>query len=265
MTESREFNASNVDEAVAKAARETGLSEDAVSYEVLDSGSEGFLGIGARDARILVRLPDEDVVESPSPSEVEPDEAIEDEDPEPELTVDSNTEEFTVPSSYSTESEEDASTGLKEPVSEEFLGELKSLTDSILSAADISTRADVYDAGDYIAVDLISDHTALLIGQKGETIDALQHIINAAAYKDRVFNKRIVLDSEGYRQRRIEAIQGMANRMARKARREMQDVRLPPMNSAERKIVHTFLQEDARVETFSEGSGDERRVTISPN
>lgn len=128
----------------------------------------------------------------------------------------------------------------------------------------LQSRVDVYDTGDYIASDVTSDHTALLIGQKGETLDSLQHLINCASHQQKSFSRRIVLDSEGYRQRRIEAIQGMAHRSARRAVREGQDSKLPPMPSTERRIVHLYLEADESVTTYSEGDGDKRRVVVSP-
>ncbi|MDP8950429.1 MAG: protein jag, partial [Actinomycetota bacterium] len=76
--------------------------------------------------------------------------------------------------------------------------------------------------------------------------------------------KRIILDAEGYRQRRIEAIQGIAHRTARRAIRERRTVELPPMSPSERRIVHLFLRDNLKVTTFSEGSGENRRVKISP-
>jgi spoIIIJ-associated protein len=86
-----------------------------------------------------------------------------------------------------------------------------------------------------------------------------------SVYKERPYVKRIVIDSEGYRQRRVEAVQGIAHRMARKAVREQRTVELPPMNTSERRIVHLFLKENEKVTTASQGSGDDRRVMVSPN
>src|SRR3712207_3403816 len=89
MTRTREFNAATVDEAVEKASATLGLPADDFSYEVVDTGSDGFLGIGARDARILVEVPGnvEDVAEGPGPAEPEP--------AEPEPAEPEPAEEFT--------------------------------------------------------------------------------------------------------------------------------------------------------------------------
>jgi spoIIIJ-associated protein len=243
MTQTREFNAATVDEAVERASATLGLSAKDLSYEVVDPGSDGFLGIGARDARILVEVPEtvragaeeepaetEDVPASLELSEV--------------LGEPSDAENVAVP--------------------EELFDEIKALATSIVGAMGFESRIDVYDADSFIAVDVAPDNTALFIGQKGETIDALQYLVNAAVYRKRPFVKRIILDAEGYRQRRVEAIQGIAHRTARRAIRERQTVELPPMNPSERRIVHLFLRDNPRVTTFSEGSGENRRVKISP-
>jgi spoIIIJ-associated protein len=242
MTETREFNAATIDEAVEKASATLGLPVKDLSYEVVDPGSEGFLGIGARDARIVVEVP------GMAPA-----------DPEAEV------EQADAPGSL------ELSAVLGDPIEaenvdvpEELLEEVRNLVTSVIDAMGFESRIDVYDADSFIAVDVAPDNTALFIGQKGETIDALQYLINSAVYRKRPFVKRIILDAEGYRQRRVEAIQGIAHRTARRAIRERRTVELPPMNPSERRIVHLFLQDNPQVTTASEGSGANRRVRISP-
>jgi spoIIIJ-associated protein len=241
MNHTREFNAATVEEAIEKASKELGISRDLLSYEVLDSGSTGFIGIGARDARILVHT--SEPVPAPEQTTTEED-ALQEQPSSPVETPDGDSSEEAAP--------------------QELLEEIKAFTTHTLDAMEFDARVDVYDAGEFIAVDIASDETGLLIGQKGETIDALQYLINASIYRKRPFTKKIVLDSEGYRQRRIEAIQGMAHRTARRAVREGRTLELPPMNAAERRIVHLFLKGNESVTTASEGSGESRRVTISP-
>ena len=251
MTRTLEFNAPTVDEAVEKASATLGPPAGDFSYEVVDTGSDGFLGIGARDARILVELPGtvaQDTEEAPEPAE-----------------------EYAEPAATDSPASRDLSEVLEEsseaenvPVPEELLGEVRDLVTSIVEAMGFESRIDVYDAGSFIAVDVAPDNTALFIGQKGETIDGLQYLVNAAVYRNRDFVKRIILDAEGYRQRRVEAIQGIAHRTARRAIRERRTVELPPMNPSERRIVQLFLRDNPQVTTFSEGMGENRRVKISP-
>jgi spoIIIJ-associated protein len=249
MTQAREFNAATVDEAVEKASATLGLPASDFTYEVVDTGSDGFLGIGARDARILVQVPataGQDIEEEPA------EEHAEAADTDSPAAVDLS------------EVLEESSATENVAVPEELLGEVKDLVTSIVEAMGFESRIDVYDAGSFIAVDVAPDNTALFIGQKGETIDGLQYLVNAAVYRNRDFVKRIILDAEGYRQRRVEAIQGIAHRTARRAIRERRTVELPPMNPSERRIIHLFLRDNPRVTTFSEGTGENRRVKISP-
>lgn len=257
MTPSREFYAATVEEAVQKASSELGTPPEELPYEVVDEGAAGFLGIGARDARIVVEttLSAGDVEASPEPEEHEPyqDDGEDPVSAEPEAEPDV-ARQFV---------EDPSDTELVE-APPELLEEVERLVSGAVQAMGLQARVDVYDAGAFIAADVASDHTALFIGQKGETIDALQYLINSAIYRDRPFVKRVILDAEGYRQRRVEALQGMAHRSARRALRERRTIDLPPMNPAERRVVHIFLKDNPRVTTASEGNGDNRRVRISP-
>ena len=261
MTHSNEFNAGTVEEALQRASASLGLPADDLSYEVLDQGSEGFLGIGARDARIAVSVPDaqDATVEPDRESSYSQEPAIVEDDATGQVEA---TDTPGAPNLAEIFGESDETEDVAAP--EELLGEIRELVTSVVSAMGFAARIDVYDANGFVAVDVASDSTALFIGQKGETIDALQYLVNAAVYRRRPFVKRIVLDAEGYRQRRVEAIQGIAHRTARRAVREHRPLELPPMSPAERRIVHLYLQDNPKVTTASEGTGDNRRVKISP-
>lgn len=253
MTENHEFNAATVDEAIAKASTRLGVPEQELSYEVIDEGSSGFLGIGARDARISVSstsLADLSTEPSETP--------IVEESPEQEL------EKKTT--AIADDSALDVGQGpASVPLApEDLLSEVEDFATRTVKGMGLEARVEVYDAGEFIAVDVSPGDTGLFIGQKGETIDAFQHLLNISVYNDRDFVKKIIIDSEGYRQRRIEAVQGMAHRMARRATREGRTVELPPMSSSERRVVHTYLKENPEVSTDSEGSGENRRVNIIP-
>jgi spoIIIJ-associated protein len=261
MTDNREFYASTVEEAVEKAAIELGLPSEDVSYRVLDEGNTGFLGIGARDARIIVESSPENAPVSETESlEADPAESDAVDVSEPELSENAAAADTSTLSEVYGESSE--SDQVQAPG--ELLEEVRVLVSSVLDAMGFEARVEVYDAGGFIAADVAPDNTALFIGQKGETIDALQYLVNVSAFRDRPFFKRVVLDAEGYRQRRVEALQGMAHRTARRAVRERRTVEMPPMNSSERRVVHMFLSENPGVSTLSEGSGDNRRVKVSP-
>lgn len=257
MTPTREFYAATVEEAVQKASADLGTPVEDLSYDVVDEGAAGFLGIGARDARIVVEAPPgargPDL--QPEPEEYEQPE----DEPENLVPSEPDTEPRAAPEIVEEPSEADL---VEAPP--ELIEEVEKLVSDVVGAMGLEARVDVYDAGAFIAADVASDHTALFIGQKGETIDALQYLVNSAIYRERPFVKRVILDAEGYRQRRVEALQGMAHRSARRALRERRTIDLPPMNPSERRVVHIFLRDNPRVTTNSEGSGDNRRVRISP-
>ena len=253
MSDGQEFYAATVDEAVDKASAVLGVPRDRLDFEVQDEGSTGFLGIGARDARILVEcselnagvpsLGEENLTLEYSgerqahPVEEEPQEAV-------QMVEDSDL--------------------VAEDAPEDLVLAVDEFVTSLVEAMGLDATVDAYDAGDVISVDVATKETGLFIGQKGETIDAIQYLLNVAIYKNRPFAKRIVVDSEGYRQRRIEAIQGMAHRTARRVLREKRPVSLPPMPAAERRVVHLFLKENPKVTTASEGKEEARRVVVSP-
>ena len=257
MTENREFNASSIEKAVEKASEKLGIPEESLSYEVLDSGNSGFLGMGSRDARIMVSS---DTPANESTTALE--EQLAEREVVPEANGEGSTEDPATPN--------EAMSGNDRPdewpeVSQGLLSEVEQFAVHATEAMGLDAVLDVYDTAELIAVDVKSSEAGLFIGQKGETIDAFQYLLNVAIYRDRPYVKRIVVDSEGYRQRRVEAVQGIAHRMARKAVREDRLVELPPMNTSERRVVHMFLRDNAQVSTASQGSGDNRRVTVSPS
>ena len=250
-----EFYAATVEEAVERAASALNVARDQLVYQILDSGGSGFLGIGARDARIEVQSTAErsgNVDEAASAgiphSSISSSNEGEVESPEPVGST-------AVP----VEGDEEA-----EEVPEELLEDIKSFVDTVARDMGLDARVDAYDAGEVIAVDVALEETGLFIGQKGETIDAIQYLTNVSAYKDRDFVKKIVLDSQGYRQRRVEALEGMAHRAARRAARDGRAIELAPMSSSERRVIHLYLKENAGVSTRSEGNGEHRKVIVSP-
>jgi spoIIIJ-associated protein len=261
MNDSREFYAATVDEAVEKASAALGVPSDRLDFEVVDQGSTGFLSIGARDARILVKYPDTQT-DLPLPGgeeEVHPLEHAGESGVEP--PVEDEPQEVT--QAPAAQIVEDDDIGAEE-APEDLILAVDEFATALVDAMGLDATIDAHDAGDAIAVDVATKETGLFIGQKGETIDAIQYLLNVAVYNNRPFAKRIVVDSEGYRQRRIEAIQGMAHRTARRAVRERRSISLPPMPAAERRVVHLFLKENPKVTTSSEGKEDHRKVVVSP-
>ncbi|WP_096438028.1 RNA-binding cell elongation regulator Jag/EloR [Alteribacter populi] len=117
---------------------------------------------------------------------------------------------------------------------------------------------------DGVYFNVSGEEIGVLIGKRGQTLDSLQYLVNLVANKNSQEYLRIVLDAEGYRQRRREALEKLAMRLGTKAIRTRQEVRLEPMNAHERKIIHTTLQSVKGVSTYSDGDEPNRRIVVAP-
>lgn len=244
MTDPAEFHAETVEEALDRAAASLGISPTDINFEVLDAGSAGFLGIGAREARILVR---------PSP-------ALAPTPQTPDHIPDTTGNELpTTPAPVAPTPQEVPVT-----VSEETLAAVREFIAGTLDKMGLTCTLEVYDNEEYIAADITCTEAGLLIGHKAETIDAIEYLANVAVYRKRPYEKKVIVDSAGYRERRKEAIQGMAHRAARRAVLQKTPFKMPPMRPAERRIVHLFLKDNPEVITSSEGIDENRRVVITP-
>lgn len=134
----------------------------------------------------------------------------------------------------------------------------------IFQAMDIPVEVEVQERDQLLLVNMEGPDLGVLIGRRGETLDSLQYLINLAINKNQEQRRKVVLDVEGYRQRREETLQKLATRLADKARLRGRSVVLEPMNSQERRIIHTALQGRDDIYTFSEGEEPFRKIIISP-
>ena len=102
----------------------------------------------------------------------------------------------------------------------------------------------------------------IIIGKRGETLDSLQYIVNLVTNRNADTYIRVILDCNQYRSKRERSLQKLARRLADKAVQTGRDIKLEPMNPYERRIIHTYLQNDKNVNTFSQGNEPNRRVII---
>ena len=122
--------------------------------------------------------------------------------------------------------------------------------------------AEVTETDEAVSIELTGDPTGMLIGRRGETLDALQYLTGLVVNKGRDDYKRVSIDTENYRKKREETLVKLAKRIAGKVARTGKRVVLEPMNPYERRILHATLQNDPKVETVSEGEEPYRRVII---
>ncbi|MGA2957066.1 MAG: RNA-binding cell elongation regulator Jag/EloR [Thermodesulfobacteriota bacterium] len=139
----------------------------------------------------------------------------------------------------------------------------KTLSD-LLRLLEIEASIELKEDSERILLNIKGDGSGLLIGRKGQTLDALEYLVNKIVHKGAEDKKRIVVDTENYRSRREESLVNLAQRLAEKAKRMGRPVTISPMSAHDRRIIHLALQEDKALHTWSTGTGLYRKIIISP-
>jgi spoIIIJ-associated protein len=142
---------------------------------------------------------------------------------------------------------------------------VQELVEGVLDELDLDGEVVIEEDDDRIAVSIEGeDDYGLLIGKRGQTIDALQLLCYQAAFRGLRERKRVVVDVAGYRERRRETLESRADRAAEQALSSSNAVEMDPMSAQERRVVHERLKERAGVETYSEGDEPRRCVIVAP-
>ncbi len=254
-----EVSASSVAEAIQKGLIQLGVDRDEVEIEVISEGSRGIFGIGAEPARVRLTLlrPRSPVAEPGGPpgvreapvEEAEPPEAIEAVE-EPAETAVGEPETALQPS---------------QEAAEIALETVRTLVSKIGIPADVRLRQRGDGTSENpILIDIEGKGVGVLIGRRGATLQALQYITRLIVSRQTHEWTNIVLDVDGYRRRREEALTALAHRMAERVRRNGRPIALEPMPPNERRIIHLALRDDPTVITRSVGEGNRRKVTIRP-
>lgn len=138
------------------------------------------------------------------------------------------------------------------------------MIEDILGIFGIQAVVDAKERIDSIVIDVWGEDIAVLIGKNGNTLDAIQYLVNVGCRRWDSVSKRIIVDIEGYRKRRKVRLEKEAEDMATKVVQQKKSMKLPPMSPSERKTVHLVLSNINGVRTESEGEGPDRRVVIHP-
>jgi len=142
---------------------------------------------------------------------------------------------------------------------------LQEYLQTILSHLDINGNVEAATAEDRINITINGEKMGLLIGKRGQTLDALQYLLNVVHHrKGNAQGTRVILDVEDYRNKREQTLRELANRLAKKVAAYRKAVVLEPMNSQERRIIHSSLQDHPAVSTYSQGEEPYRKVVIAP-
>jgi spoIIIJ-associated protein len=147
----------------------------------------------------------------------------------------------------------------------DLAAEARELVERIVDGIGVSAQIDVDEGDEAITVSCVGPDLGMLIGRHGQTIDAIQYLVNAAMYRGHADErKEVVVDAAGYRARRRASLEALAVRSAERALADGGMVELDPMTAVERKVVHIRLKEFDGVETTSEGTEPNRFVVIRP-
>jgi len=201
------------------------LDRDQVEFVVLSEGQRGLLGVGYEPARVIAALATEPPA-APVPA------------PGPAPAPD--------------------------PADSEAAALVRDLLIRVVDGLGIDADIDIDEIEGQITGTVSGGDLGLLIGRHGQTIDAIQYLANAIVHRRQPDPVEVVIDAEGYRERRRRALCGVADRAVVDVRRDGRPVPLEPMTSVERKIVHLHLKEVAGVATSSEGVEPNRHVVVLP-
>ena len=235
------------DEAIAAALEELGVERDDVSVEIIERAKAGFLGIGAVPAKIRVSW--------------ESDEPDAEEFPAAETEAEPEAAETVLPAAQPEKAEAKTAAPADEPA--EYAAVRNFLT-SLLEHMGVEADIELSEReGGGILADLSGPGMGAVIGRRGETLDAIQHLTNYAVNRGNEKHMRISVDAENYRAKREESLVHLAEKMAEKAIKYKRSMALEPMNSYERHVIHTALQNYEGVTTASSGTEPNRRVIVS--
>ncbi|BCG61705.1 RNA-binding cell elongation regulator Jag/EloR [Paenibacillus sp. URB8-2] len=232
-----------IEEAVKRGLAQLAADKDKVTVTVLEQPSKGFLGlIGVKDAKVELTLLTEP---APVPAASAP-------------SLPQQNEPETRQEAIGDAPRQDSGN----PVEEAYQEAVGFIVD-VAGSMGLQVEVEVVHGKDAATLQISGPDLGLLIGRRGQTLDALQYLVNIVAnrYSDSFI--RLVLDAENFRERRKKTLEDLADRLAGRVVRTRKEVVLEPMSPQERKIIHSRLQDHRQVNTFSKGEEPNRRVVIT--
>ena len=231
-----EIEGKTIDEAIEKACKEFNVPREKLNLEIISEGSSGFLGlIGSQKARIKASIMSIDV------------------------GLDTSFEK-----SGSRDVLQYTPTVGNEP-NETVAIRAKSVLEEILARMNLDFPVTVEETSEAIALNIKGAGNGLLIGKKGQTLDAIQYIVNRISNKHGKDRKRIIIDTEEYRKRKEKSLIVLAEKLGGKVKKTNKPVTISNLNAHDRRIVHLTLQDDKSLTTKSRGDGAYRKIIILPN
>ena len=263
-------SAKTLDDAITEALVQLGVTSDRLDYIVVEKGSEGFLGIGRKQAVIKARRKreekpveetvEESKVETPVKEEVKPEKKTEKKPAKEHSHTKKNVREEKP--EVKSEPKKEVELAKVEPQTIETCEKFIYDVMNAMGMDDVKVTSVVDEEG-ALSINIEGSNMGILIGKRGQTLDSLQYLTNRVANKMQDGYVRVKLDTEDYRRRRKETLENLAKNIASKVKRTRKTVSLEPMNPYERRIIHSALQSDPAVSTHSEGEEPYRRVVVT--
>lgn len=242
-----EAEGSTIEAAVAAALTQLKADRDQVEIEILAQATKGFLGIGGRKARVRATLRNPVSLQEP--------------EPESESTAESPQERGRGARRRAPSGE---SVAQPVPVSKETGENACRVLSETLHLMGVEAPVSLDVQGTEAVINLEDTVDGLLIGRKGQTLDALEYLLNRMIARGEEEEAHLVLDAEGYRERRRQSLESLALRLSERAKRRRKTVTLNPLSPRDRRVVHLALEDDPLVVTRSMGRGYFRRLSIVP-
>ena len=256
MTKLLEIEGKTIDDAIEAACREFAVPREKLNIEILSEGSSGLFGLGAKKARIKASLLTLDVdlgvsIDTPAPRPERKPERKPERRPEP-------------PQEKAARAPEPAPAPDRGP-QDDAAPKAARLLEEILLRMKVNARVTYHENPETIVLQIEGNDNGLLIGKRGQTLDALQYIVNKAVNRQERDKKQIVIDTEEYRKKREEALIALAEKLAQKVKKTRKSITVNNMNARERRIIHMALQGDDSLTTKSRGEGSHRKIIIQPS
>ncbi len=252
-----EIEAKNIDEAIGKACQEFNVPREKLNIEIISEGSTGFLGLGSKKAKIKASILSLGI-DLESAFDLPKEEKKEVELSQP-LTIKKE-----IPVAEPSPTRPAISDKQEEPSAVPLAQRAKTILEGILTRMHLDFPISIEETSDTILLTINGDGGGLLIGKRGQNLDAIQYIVNKAAMKTPDERKVIIIDTESYRKRRAESLNALARELAEKVKKTRKPVTVGHMNAHDRRIIHLALQNDDAIVTRSRGEGEYRKIVILP-
>lgn len=243
-----------IDEAINNAMVELSTTSDNLSYDIVQEGTSGFFGIGAKPY-IIEAYKKDDKEEKYKKESINKKEKL----VEKETGVYEFKSEKTSTNAGLSKKEEKMT---RDP--EEVFNEAKNFLDPIFKEFNTTINLS-YEAKvdtNTLVINVSGEKIGVIIGKHGATLDALQHLVNIVVNNGKQNRVRIRIDSENYREKRNKTLEVLAKSVAKNVKKTHKDYELEPMPAYERKIIHSVLQKERNIETISKGDDKDRHVVV---